>query len=337
MGKFTGYAAHDPSGVLKQISYNPGPLEPDDVEIDVINCGLCHSDISMVKNDWHITDYPIIPGHEVIGTISDCGEQALAHGLKIGQNVGLGWFAGSCLHCHTCLSGHHNLCADAEQTIVGRHGGFADKVRCKWEWAIPLPNELDLKSAGPLFCGGITVFNPIIISNVKPTDKVGVIGIGGLGHLAIQFLNKWGCEVTAFTSTGAKADEARSLGAHHIINSRSDAEIEAAAGQFDFILSTVNVPLNWKGYINALKPKGKLHNVGAVMEPLPVESFDLIMGERSVGGSSLGPPATNMDMIDFCMRHDIKPVIETFNMNEINDAIAHLEASKARYRIVLEN
>ena len=337
MPTFTGYAAHDDSGTLKEFSYDPGALGPEQVEINVINCGLCHSDLSMAGNDWKITEYPVIPGHEVIGEIADLGERAAAHGLEKGQKVGLGWFSESCTHCRTCLSGHQNLCREAEMTIVGRHGGFADKVRCHWQWAIPMPDGLDLKSAGPLLCGGITVFDPIVLSEVKPTDKVGVVGIGGLGHLALQFLNKWGCEVTAFTSTGSKASEAKDFGAHHIVDSRSDESLEKCAGQYDFILSTVNVPLNWKAYINGLKPKGKLHNVGAVPDPIPVEAFDLIAAERSIGGSSLGPPAANREMIDFCLRHDIKPMIETFPMSEVNKAMEHLEAGKARYRIVLEN
>ena len=337
MPTFTGYAAHDESGELKEFSYDPGEMGPEHVEIEVINCGLCHSDVSMAKNHWQMTDYPIIPGHEVIGEIVDLGETAAAKGLKKGQKVGLGWFSQSCTHCRTCLSGHQNLCAEAEMTIVGRHGGFADRVRCHWQWAFPLPDGIDPQSAGPLFCGGITVFNPIVVSRVKPTHKVGVIGIGGLGHLALQFLDKWGCEVTAFTSTAEKADEARKMGADHVVDSRSDADLEKCAGQYDFILSTVNVPLNWKAYISALGPKGKLHNVGAVPEPMPVEAFDLIMAERSIGGSPLGPPATNMDMLDFCARHDIRPVIETFPMTDVNKAIKHLEDGKARYRVVLEN
>lgn len=336
MAEFNGYAAFDESGVLKPYSYDPGPLSPEDVEIRVINCGLCHSDLSMAKNHWDITQYPVIPGHEVIGEIAELGERAAAHGLSKGQKVGLGWFSQSCAHCQTCLSGERNLCTDAQMTIVGRHGSFSDKVRCHWQWAIPLPDEIDLKSAGPLFCAGITVFNPIVVSGVKPTDKVGVIGIGGLGHLALQFLNKWGCEVTAFTSTGAKAEQAKKFGAHYVVDSRDDKAIENCAGQYDFILSTVNVPLNWKAYINALGPKGKLHNVGAVPEPIPLEAFDLIVAQRSIGGSSLGPPATNLDMLEFCMRHNIKPMIESFAMSEVNDAIKHLEGGHARYRIVLE-
>ena len=181
------YAAHEPKGRLSPFEFVPVELGPDQVEIDIIACGICHSDLSMLNNDWNVTVYPLVPGHEIVGNIAQVGER-VSH-LKPGDLVGLGWFSGSCMTCNQCISGNHNLCPSNEQTIVNRHGGFADKVRCNAAWATPLPIELDVKKAGPLFCGGITVFNPIIQFNIVPTDRVGVIGIGGLGHLALQFLN----------------------------------------------------------------------------------------------------------------------------------------------------
>jgi uncharacterized zinc-type alcohol dehydrogenase-like protein len=165
----------------------------------------------------------------------------------------------------------------------------------------------------------------------------GVIGIGGLGHLALQFLNKWGCEVVAFTSSDAKHEEAMKLGAHSTVNSRDSAEMQTLAGSLDFILVTANVTLDWPVIINALKPKGRLHLVGAVLEPIPVAAFSLIGGQKSISGSPLGSPATTADMINFCARHGIAPVIEKFPMSRVNDALEHLRAGKARYRIVLEN
>jgi uncharacterized zinc-type alcohol dehydrogenase-like protein len=235
------------------------------------------------------------------------------------------------------LSGDHNLCGSAEQTIVGRPGGFADKVRCHWSWAIPLPEPLGQEKAGPLFCGGITVFNPIVQCNVMPTDRVGVIGIGGLGHMAVQFLNKWGCHVTAFTSTPKKAEEARGFGAHEIVDSRNEKALESVAGSLDFLLVTVNVSLNWNLYLNALKPKGRLHFVGAVLEPIPVSAFPIILGQKSISGSPLGSPATIKDMLDFCCHHDIQPWTEIFPMSKVNDALDHLKRGDARYRVVLLN
>lgn len=335
MSSVKAYAATGDGIVLEAFEYDLKPLGIEEVEIRVNYCGICHSDLSMIENEWQMTNYPIVPGHEIVGEVIALGEQV--KNLKVGDRVGLGWFSESCMRCDSCLDGDHNLCSSLEQTIVGRYGGFAEKVRCHWSWAIPLPEGLDPKNAGPLFCGGITVFNPIIQYNVLPTDNVGVVGIGGLGHLAIQFLNKWGCHVTAFTSSPGKAEEARKFGAHEIVNSRDDKALEKVAGSLDFLIVTVNVSLNWNLYLNSLKPKGRLHFVGAVMEPIAVPAFSLIMGQKSVSGSPLGSPATTSKMLQFCDLHKIEPQTELYPMSRVNDALEHLKAGKARYRIVLQN
>ncbi|MGJ8636312.1 MAG: NADPH-dependent aldehyde reductase Ahr [Phycisphaerales bacterium] len=333
MTTVNAYAASEASGKLEPFTYELDKLASNQVDIKVEACGICHSDLSMLDNEWGMTEYPFVPGHEVVGTVEALGD-AVTH-LEVGQRVGVGWHAGSCMHCHQCMNGDHNLCGSAEQTIVGRHGGFADRIRVNGEWAIPIPESVDPISAGPLFCGGITVFNPLVQLGIKPTDRVGVIGIGGLGHMALMFLSKWGCEVTAFTSSDSKAEEARKMGAHRVVNSRDDDALAKEAGRFNLILSTVNVSLNWDAYINALAPKGKLHNVGAVLEPIPVGAFSLIMQQRSISGSPVGSAATIADMLEFSGRHQIQPIVETFPMSQVNEAIEHLKAGKARYRIVL--
>jgi uncharacterized zinc-type alcohol dehydrogenase-like protein len=327
------YAAFSAGGELKPFEYDPGPLRPHDVEINVVACGICHSDLSMLDNDWGMTTYPFVPGHEVVGTIASVGEQ-VSH-LKVGDKVGLGWHSGYCMTCSTCLEGDHNLCAGAEGVMLGRHGGFADKVRAQAASVIALPEGLDSATAGPLFCGGITVFNPLVQFGIKPTDKVGVIGIGGLGHMALQFTRAWGCEVTAFTSNAAKKQEALELGAHHSVDSRSPTEIEALAGQLDLLISTVNVSLDWNAYLNTLKPKGRLHFVGATLDPLNIGAFPLIMAQRSVSGSPVGSPATIAKMLAFTVQHAIKPVVETYRFYQINDALERLRSGQARYRVVL--
>jgi len=188
-----------------------------------------------------------------------------------------------------------------------------------------------------MFCGGITVFNPIVQLGIKPTDRVAVIGIGGLGHLALKFLRAWGCEVTAFTSSDSKRVEALKLGAHRTLNTRNPEELTKAAGSFDFILNTTNVGLDWNSYIAALKPKGRLHTVGAVLEPMALAAFPLIVGQKSLSGSPLGSPATTDIMLQFSARHGIAPTTETFPMSRANEALDHLRSGKARYRIVLTN
>jgi len=332
---FKAYAALEAGGKLQPFEYDPGALGALDVEIDVAYCGICHSDLSMLKNEWGMTSYPFVPGHEIIGSVAAKGEKV--KNLQLGQQVGLGWHSSYCMDCKPCMSGDHNLCTQAQQTIVGRHGGFADKVRANAASVIPLPENIDAQSAGPLFCGGITVFNPLLQFNIKPTDKVAVIGIGGLGHMALQFLNAWGCHVTAFTSSESKKKEAIKLGAHQTLNSRNPAELEATASQFDLILSTVNVKLDWNAYIATLRPKGRLHFVGAALEPLDIGVFPLILGQRSISGSPVGSPASLVAMLDFAAQHKIKPAIETYHFAQVNQALAKLACGEARYRIVLKH
>lgn len=333
--KVSGYAAHGPHEKLEPFSYKMGELGSEQVDIRVINCGICHSDLSMMNNDWGMTAYPIVPGHEIIGEIVAAGNAVKK--VKVGDKVGLGWFSGSCMSCHECMDGSHHLCTSAEFTIGGRHGGFADHVRSHWSWAIPLPKGIDLDKAGPLLCGGITVFNPIILAGVKATDKVGVIGIGGLGHMALKFLNKWGCEVIAFSSSPGKKNSILEMGATKVVDSTNPDELAKIAGSLNFILNTTNVTLDWNSYLEALAPKGKFHNVGAVLEPLAIPAFTLLTGEKSVSGSPLGSPALTRTMLEFCVRHDIYPITEEFPMTQVNEAITHLESGKARFRIVLKN
>jgi uncharacterized zinc-type alcohol dehydrogenase-like protein len=335
MQNFNAYAASRPNGPLEPFSFNPGPLGPEEVEIKVTHCGICHSDLSMLDNEWGMSTFPFVPGHEAVGTVLATGEQA--KGLKIGQRVGVGWFASSCLSCPQCLSGHHNLCPSGQGTIVGRHGGFADRLRIQWPWVRPLPDALDPAKTGPLLCGGVTVFTPLLEYDLSPTARVGIIGIGGLGHMALQFANKWGCEVHAFTTSDSKEAEARRLGAHFVHNTKREGVLKSIAGRLDLIVSTVNVPLDVPGLLETLAPQGRLHVVGAMLKPMEVPAFGLIMGQKSIAGSPVGSPTAIDHMLAFSARHSIAPVVEFFPMSKVNDALEHLRSGKARYRIVLTN
>lgn len=327
-------AAGKPGGPLEPFTYDLGPLDAHEVDIAVESCGICHSDLSMLDNEWGMTQYPFVPGHEIIGTVKAVG--AHVSNLKPGDRVGVGWHAGYCMTCQSCMSGDHNLCGSAQGVIVNRHGGFADTVRAQAASAVKLPAGLSARTAGPLLCGGITVFNPFIQYDVSPTASVGVIGIGGLGHLALKFAKAWGCEVTALTSSDSKKQEALAFGAHDTINSRDPAALERSAFRFDLIVSTVNVPLDWNAYIGTLKPRGRLHVVGAVLEPMPVGAMALIMGQRCISGSPVGSPATIATMLEFAARHGIEPQTEHFAMQDANKALGHLREGKARYRVVLD-
>jgi uncharacterized zinc-type alcohol dehydrogenase-like protein len=335
MQNFNAYAASRPNGPLEPFSFNPGPLGPEEVEIKVTHCGICHSDLSMLDNEWGMSTFPFVPGHEAVGTVLAMGEQA--KGLKIGQRVGVGWFASSCLSCPQCLSGHYNLCPSGQGTIVGRHGGFADRLRIQWPWVRPLPDALDPAKTGPLLCGGVTVFTPLLEYDLSPTARVGIIGIGGLGHMALQFANKWGCEVHAFTTSDNKEAEARRLGAHFVHNTKREGVLKSIAGRLDLIVSTVSVPMDIPGLLETLAPQGRLHVVGAVLKPMEVPAFGLIMGQKSIDGSPAGSPTAIDRMLAFSARHSIAPVVEFFPMSKVNDALEHLRSGKARYRIVLTN
>ena len=334
MTEIQAWASHGPKQKLVPFSFNPGELGPEEVEISVDHCGLCHSDLSVVNDDWAISQFPVVPGHEAVGRIVAIGDAV--KGLRVGQRVGVGWTAWSCMHCHECLSGSHSLCATAQPTIVGHRGGFAERLRAHWVWVIPLPDTLDIASAGPLLCGGVTVFAPLFDYGIKPTDRVGIVGIGGLGHMGLKFAKAWGCEVTAFTSHESKAEEARGFGAHRVISSRDSDALRKAANSLDLLLVTVNVPLDWPVLLQTLKPKGRLHVVGAVLEPMQIPALALIFGQKSVSGSPTGGPVALATMLDFAARHGIAPQVEHFPMSRVNDALEHLESGKARYRIVLD-
>ena len=222
MTQIQAWAAEKVGGKLVRKTLDLGDLAPEDVEVAVEHCGLCHSDLSVLNDEWGISQFPAVLGHEVVGRVVAVG--SAAKGLAVGQRVGIGWNAASCMHCRQCMTGSHHLCYNAQATIIGHRGGFTERVRSHWAWAVPLPEKLNVPEAGPLLCGGITVFNPIA-TYAKPTSRVGIVGIGGLGHMGVKFAAAYGCEVIAFTSSEKKFDEARGFGAHHVVSSRDSSAI----------------------------------------------------------------------------------------------------------------
>ena len=334
--KVKAYAAKNEKGLLEPYEYELGEIGPDDVDIEIENCGLCYSDVHYIDNDFSNNEYPFVPGHEVIGKITAIGSQVKDR--HVGQRVGVGFQAGYCKTCECCYNGDHNLCDDRVGVFVGRNGGFADKIRVQDLSAIPIPDALDPRTAGPLMCGGITVFNPFVQYSVKPTDSVCIFGIGGLGHMAIKFANAWGCEVTAITGSESKVEEAKSYGAHKVVIASDIDAIKKLKKSFDYLFFTGNAfEGKWGLFMNTLKPKGRLHFLGLLTDPLNITMFHMLRGQNSVSASPVGGPEAMKKMVEFCARHDIIPEVEFFKMSEINEAIAHLKSGKARYRIVLEN
>lgn len=335
MKQIHGLAAHAAGAQLLAYKYAVEDLMPNDVEIKISHCGVCHSDVHLIDNDWGISKYPFIPGHEVVGVVTEVGSEV--RDRKVGERVGVGWQANSCGICEWCRQGSEHLCAQSQPTCVGRNGGYADAIRVNSRFAIPVPNSLESENVAPLLCGGITVYSPLRNHGVRPSSRVGVVGIGGLGHIGLQFAKTFGAEVTAFSTSKDKEGEARSLGAHHFVNTRDTGALKKVAGSFDFILSTVSADQDWAGYVNALRPKGTLCVVGVPPSPIQVSAFALLSGQRALSGSPTGSPQDIHEMLDVAARHGVKAITERFPMAKANDAVAKVKKNQVRYRAVLAN
>ncbi|WP_158941394.1 NAD(P)-dependent alcohol dehydrogenase [Granulicella sp. S190] len=335
MSEIHGFAVHAAGAHLLAYKYDPGELQANEVEIKISHCGVCHSDVHLIDNDWGISKYPFIPGHEVVGIVVALG--SAVKDRTMGERVGVGWQADSCGICEWCRQGQEHLCAKSQPTCVGRNGGFADKIRVNSKFAIPLPEALESENAAPLLCGGITVYSPLRNHGVRPASRVGVIGIGGLGHLGVQFAKAFGAEVTAFSTSKDKEAEALALGAHHFVNTRDTGALKKVAGSFDFLLSTVSADQDWQAYVSALRPKGMFCVVGAAPSPIQVAAFSLISGQKAISGSPTGSPYDLSEMLDVAARHGVKATTERFAMAKANDAVAKVKKNQVRYRAVLTN
>ena len=335
MALIQGLAAHAAGAELLPFRYDPGELGPNEIEIRISHYGVCHSDLHLIANDWGLSQFPFIPGHEIIGKVAAVGAEVKS--LEVGQRVGVGWQSDSCGLCEWCSQGLENLCASMEATCVRRNGGYADSVRVNARFAIPIPEALSSEGAAPLLCGGITVYNPLRSHGVNPSSRVGIVGIGGLGHLALQFARVFGAEVTAFSTSAAKEEEARALGAEGFVNTRESRAMRDVAGKFDFILTTINADQDWNSYIQALRPTGTLCFVGVPPSAVSVQAFPLISGIRTITGSPIGSPHRLKEMMDVAARHGVKAQAERFPMAKVNEAINKVKKNKVRYRAVLAN
>jgi uncharacterized zinc-type alcohol dehydrogenase-like protein len=330
-----GLAVHAAGAQLVAYKYEPGELKAHELEVKISHCGICHSDIALIDNDWGMSKYPFIPGHEIVGTVTAVGGEVLDR--KVGERVGIGWQADSCGICEWCRQGDEHLCASAQPTCVGRNGGYADSVRVNSRFAIPVPENLGSEGVGPLLCGGITVYSPLRNHGVRPSSRVGIVGIGGLGHMGLQFAKAFGAEVTALSTSKDKEEEALEMGAHHFVNTRDMGALKKIAGSFDFVLSTVSADQDWQALVNCLRPKGTMCVVGVPPSPITIQAFPLIAGQRAIAGSPTGSPRDLFEMLDVAARHGVKAITELFPMAKANEAIAKVKKSKVRYRAVLAN
>jgi uncharacterized zinc-type alcohol dehydrogenase-like protein len=330
-----GWAAHAAGAELSTFKYTVDELGANEVDVKISHCGVCHSDLHLVDNDWAISKFPFIPGHEIVGKITAIG--SAVRDRKVGERVGIGWQADSCGICEWCRKGEEQLCPKSQPTCVGRNGGYAGAIRVNSRFAIPVPDALESETVAPLLCAGITVYNPLKNWDVRPSSRVGIVGIGGLGHLGIQFARAFGSEVTAFSTSADKADEAKSLGAHHFVNTRDTAALKKVASSFDLILCTVSADQDFQGFVNALRPKGTLVVVGIPPSPMQITAFSLLVKQKAVAGSPSGSPTDLAEMLDVAARHQVKAQTEVFSMKDCNQAIAKVKKNQVRYRAVLKN
>jgi alcohol/geraniol dehydrogenase (NADP+) len=335
MPEIRGYATHAAGAELLAYRYEVGELGSDEVEVRISHCGICRSDLHLIDNDWQVSKFPFVPGHEIVGTIEAVG--AAVQNFQPGERVGVGWQAGSCGICTWCLQGKENLCPQAQPTCVHRNGGFADAVRVPARFVIHIPETLDSENAAPLLCAGITVYTPLRTYGVSPASRVGVVGIGGLGHLALQFARVFGAEVTAFSTSPAKEEEVLAMGAHHFCNTRESKGMKALSGSLDLIVSTVNADQDWSAFLTALRPEGVLCLVGAPSRPLQIPGSLLILAAKTLSGSNTGSPLALAEMLDVAARHGIKAQTERFPMTRVNEAVAKVRKGAVRYRAVLAN
>lgn len=332
--KINALASYQTGEPLKDYSFDPGQLQDYDCLIKVLACGICHSDIHMIDNDWGNSRYPLVPGHEVIGEVVELGSQ-VKH-LKIGDRIGVGWQMSSCLQCPDCLKGNENLCDENQGLIVSGYGGFADYVKLDSRFAFPIPQGIETEAAGPLLCGGITVYSGLRYAGMSSGQEIGVIGIGGLGHLAVQFASKLGNSVTVFTTSQDKAEFAHQLGANHVVVVPRGESPPPPTRLLDIIISTVPQSLDWAAYIEYLNSDGTLTLVGVPDAPLTIPLFSLLSKRRRVMSSPIGGRGMILEMLSIADRFQIKPIIETFPLQQANEAMQKVRDNKVRYRAVLK-
>jgi uncharacterized zinc-type alcohol dehydrogenase-like protein len=329
-----GYAAMALGQPLEALTYPAPQLGEHDVRVSVSRCGVCFTDIHAIDDYYGITTFPFVPGHEIVGYVEARGRKV--SGLEEGDRVGIGWQGRSCMRCEWCAQGEEQLCQDiAEMGTWERHGGFASSVTVDGRFAYPLPAAMPAQVAAVLMCAGIAVYSPLRTYAAGPGQKVGILGVGGLGHLAIQFAHALGCEVTALSSSPAKEQEAIAFGADHFVVVGDSAAMKGVDYAFDLLLCTAHGEIDWESLLMTLKKNGRLLLIG--FPRVSIQPTDLVAHQLSITGSFLGNRARMREMLSFAQAQGIAPQVEQMAMAHVNDAIRRLNENRARYRIVLNN
>ncbi|WP_110640735.1 NAD(P)-dependent alcohol dehydrogenase [Salinicola sp. CPA57] len=339
-----GYAAHSATSPLEAWEFERRAPRPDDVSIDILYCGVCHSDLHFARDDWGMASYPVVPGHEIVGRVTSVGDQVSQY--QVGDLVGVGCMVDSCRQCKACNDGLENYCAEGFVMTYGspdKHdgtltqGGYSDKVVVSERFVVRMPDGIDLKSAAPILCAGITTYSPLKHYGVKPGDKVGIIGMGGLGHMGVKLAKALGAEVTLFTRSESKKAEAKQQGADHVVISTSEDEMGAITETFDFMLDTVPVQHDINPYLNALKPDG-IHILVGLLEPLDpaVSGANLVFRRRVLAGSLIGGMPETQEVLDFCAENGITCDVEMISIDQINEAWERMQKGDVKYRFVID-
>ena len=341
--KTAAYAAQSATSPMAPFSFQRRDPGPKDVQIDILFCGVCHSDLHTARNEWTNTNYPVVPGHEIVGRVSKVGPQVTK--FKEGDLAGVGCLVDSCGHCVSCKEGLENYCENAptftynseDKQLGGRtYGGYSQSIVVNEAFVLRIPASLDLAATAPLLCAGITTYSPLRHWKVGKGHKVGIVGLGGLGHMGLKLAHAMGSHVVLFTTSTHKVEDAKRLGAHEVVHTKDAAQLEKHANSFDFIMDTASADHDLNIYLNLLKRDATIVLVGAPERPVPVAAFSLLPNRRRLAGSMIGGLAETQEMLDFCAEHNIVSDIEIIPIQKINEAYERMLRSDVKYRFVID-
>jgi uncharacterized zinc-type alcohol dehydrogenase-like protein len=339
----TGFAASSATEQLGKITFNRRDVGAKDVQIEILFCGVCHSDLHFARNEWNFTVYPACPGHEIVGKVVKAGAEVTK--FKLGDHVGVGCLVDSCRTCSACQKGLEQYCEKGQvgtyggtEPVIGgpTYGGYSDSIVVDQDFVLSIPEGMDLAAAAPLLCAGITLYSPLRHWGAAPGKKVGVIGLGGLGHMGVKLAHAMGAETVLFTTSASKVEDGKRLGADEVVISKNKEEMAKHFGSFDFIVNTVSAAIDLSAYLMLLKLDGALVQLGAPEHPIPVPVFPLLMKRASLAGSVIGGIAETQEMLDFCAAHNITADVEIIPIQQVNEAYERMLKSDVKYRFSID-
>ena len=343
MSEVKAYAAQAATSLLAPHTIDRRDTKPTDVQIEILFCGICHSDLHTARNEWGNTTYPVVPGHEIVGKVTKVGDKVSKY--KVGDTVGVGCLVNSCRECDSCKEGLENYC---EKGWTGTYnspdrdgngltyGGYSKQIVVHEDFVLKISGKQPLEGIAPLLCAGITTYSPLKHWGVKKGDKVGVVGLGGLGHMGVKIASSFGAEVTMLSHSPSKEKDAKELGAHKFVLTSDEEQVKKVAGYFDFILDTVSAEHDYNMYLNMLKRDGKMVCVGAPPTPAQIPAFNLIFQRKSIAGSLIGGLPETQEMLDYCAENNIVSDVEVINIKDINEAYERMLKGDVRYRFVID-